>query len=78
MMAAQLVKLYRKSQRSNNDRNDAEAIATAAREGNMRFVPIKSIDQQARLSWHGCAEAPRRRVWRLATVCAAFWPSLGS
>lgn len=33
------------------DRNDAEAIATAARQGNMRFVPVKSVDQQARLSW---------------------------
>ncbi len=56
LMAAQLVKPYRKSQRSKNDRNDAEAIATAARQGNMRFVSIKSIDQQARLSWHRVRE----------------------
>ena len=56
LMAAQLVKPYRKSQRSKNDRNDAEAIATAARQGNMRFVPIKTIDQQARLSWHRVRE----------------------
>ncbi|CAM5300494.1 IS110 family transposase (Fragment) OS=Rhodanobacter lindaniclasticus OX=75310 GN=B1991_18305 PE=4 SV=1 [Rhodanobacter lindaniclasticus] len=56
LMAAQLVKPYRKSQRSKNDRNDAEAIATAARQGNMRFVPIKSVDQQARLSWHRVRE----------------------
>ena len=55
-MAAQLVKPYRKTQRSKNDRNDAEAIATAARQGNMRFVPIKTIDQQARLSWHRVRE----------------------
>lgn len=56
LMAAQLVKPYRKSQRSKNDRNDAEAIATAARQGNMRFVPVKSIEQQARLSWHRVRE----------------------
>ena len=42
--------------RSKNDRTDAEAIATAARQGNMRFVPVKSIDQQVRLSWHRVRE----------------------
>ena len=56
IMAAQFVKPYRKSSRSKNDRNDAEAIATAARQGNMRFVPVKSIDQQVRLSWHRVRE----------------------
>jgi len=56
LMAAQLVKPYRLSQRSKNDRNDAEAIATAARQGNMRFVPVKDIDQQVRLSWHRVRE----------------------
>lgn len=56
IMAAQLVKPYRKSVRSKNDRNDAEAIATAARQGNMRFVPVKDIDQQVRLSWHRVRE----------------------
>lgn len=52
IMAAQFVKPFRKSARSKNDQADAEAIATAARQGNMRFVPVKSIDQQVRLSWH--------------------------
>jgi transposase len=56
IMAAQFVKPFRKSVRSKNDRNDAEAIATAARQGNMRFVPVKSIDQQVRLSWHRVRE----------------------
>ena len=56
LIAAQFVKPFRKSQRSKNDRNDAEAIATAARQGNMRFVAIKSVDQQARLSWHRVRE----------------------
>lgn len=56
LMAAQLVKPFRKSQANKNDRNDAEAIATAARQGNMRFVTVKSADQQARLAWHRVRE----------------------
>lgn len=56
LMAAQFVKPFRKSQAAKNDRNDAEAIATAARQGNMRFVPVKSVDQQARLSEHRIRE----------------------
>lgn len=56
LMAAQFVKPFRKSQSAKNDRNDAEAIATAARQGNMRFVPVKTIDQQARLSEHRIRE----------------------
>lgn len=47
---------FRKSQTTKNDRNDADAIATAARQGNMRFVPIKTVDQQARLAWHRVRE----------------------
>jgi transposase len=56
LIAAQLVKPFRKSQTKKNDRNDAEAIATAARQGNMRIVPIKTLDQQTRLSWHRARE----------------------
>lgn len=56
LIAAQFVAPFRKSQATKNDRNDAEAIATAARQGNMRFVPIKTVDQQARLAWHRVRE----------------------
>src|SRR5207245_11129055 len=56
LMAAQFVTPFRKSRSSKNDRNDAEAIATAARQGNMRFVSVKPVDQQARLSWHRVRE----------------------
>src|SRR5690606_34273709 len=56
LMAAQFVKPFRKSQGNKNDRNDAEAIATAARQGNMRFVAVKTVDQQARLAWHRVRE----------------------
>jgi transposase len=55
-MAAQFVTPFRKSAQSKNDHNDAEAIATAARQGNMRFVSVKTVDQQARLSWHRVRE----------------------
>jgi transposase len=55
-MAAQFVAPFRKSRTAKNDRNDAEAIATAARQGNMRFVPVKTVDQQVRLSWHRARE----------------------
>ena len=56
IIAAQFVKPFRKSGRTKNDRADAEAVATAARQGNMRFVPVKSIDQQVRLAWHRVRE----------------------
>lgn len=55
-MAAQFVAPFRKSRTAKNDRNDAEAIVTAARQGNMRFVPVKTIEQQVRLSWHRVRE----------------------
>lgn len=56
LMAAQFVRPFRKNPLAKNDPNDAEAIATAARQGNMRFVPVKTVDQQARLSWHRVRE----------------------
>lgn len=56
LIAAHLVKPFRKSRAIKNDRNDAEAIATAAQQGHMRFVPIKTVDQQARLAWHRARE----------------------
>jgi transposase len=56
LMAAQFVTPFRKSRSTKNDRNDAEAIATAARQGNMRFVPVKTQEQQARLAWHRVRE----------------------
>lgn len=56
LMAAQFVTPFRKSRTAKNDRNDAEAIATAARQGNMRFVPVKDVEQQARLAWHRVRE----------------------
>jgi transposase len=52
LMAAEFVAPFRKSKGAKNDRNDAQAIVTAARQPDMRFVSVKSINQQAILAWH--------------------------
>jgi transposase len=50
LMAARFVQPYRKSDK--NDTNDAEAICEAVGRPNMRFVSVKSIEQQSVLCWH--------------------------
>ena len=50
LMAPQFVKPYVKTNK--NDQADAEAICEAVSRPNMRFVPIKSIEQQDILSIH--------------------------
>jgi transposase len=50
LMAPQFVKPYVKANKT--DAADAEAICEAVRRPNMRFVPIKNVDQQAVLSLH--------------------------
>jgi transposase len=50
LMAPQFVKPYVKTNK--NDVADAEAICEAVGRANMRFVPIKSVEQQAILSVH--------------------------
>jgi transposase len=52
LMAAELVSPFRLSRSAKNDRNDAQAILCALQQPNMRFVTVKSIDQQAMLAWH--------------------------
>ncbi len=52
LMAAELVAPFRMSRGAKNDRNDAQAILCAVLQPNMRFVTVKSIDQQAMLAWH--------------------------
>ncbi|MDN5939996.1 MAG: IS110 family transposase [Salinisphaera sp.] len=66
IIAAQFVTPFRKGRKTKNDRADAEAIATAARQGNMRFVPIKSLDQQVRLSWHRMREGYKTEALAIA------------
>ncbi len=50
LMAPQFVKPYVKTNKS--DRNDAEGICEAVARPNMRFVPVKTLEQQAVLSVH--------------------------
>lgn len=50
LMAGQFVSPYRKS--GKNDANDAEAICEAVGRPNMRFVPVKNVEQQAVLALH--------------------------
>jgi transposase len=50
LMAAKFVSPYRRN--GKNDGNDAEAICEAVSRPGMRFVPVKSIEQQALLSLH--------------------------
>jgi transposase len=50
LMAPQFVAPYRKEQK--NDGNDAEAICEAVARPSMRFVPVKTVEQQAVLTVH--------------------------
>ena len=50
LMAPKFVAPYRKS--GKNDGNDAEAVCEAVSRPNMRFVPVKSVEQQALLAMH--------------------------
>lgn len=50
IMAARFVAPYRKG--GKNDGNDAEAICEAVGRPSMRFVPVKSVEQQALLTLH--------------------------
>jgi transposase len=50
LIAPQFVKPYVKTNK--NDAADAEAICKAVARPNMRFVPIKNVEQQSVLSLH--------------------------
>lgn len=74
LMAPQFVAPYRKS--GKNDGNDAEAICEAVTRPSMRFVPVKSTEQQVQLCVHrvreGCIQ--ERTAWlnRLRGLLAEF------
>jgi len=55
IMAAEFVRPYVKSNK--NDELDAEAICEAVGRPNMRFVSVKTVDQQSVLSLHRAREA---------------------
>ncbi len=58
LIAPQYVKPFVKSQK--NDKNDAQGIADAASRDGMRFVPVKSIEQQDIQSLHRVRERYHR------------------
>jgi len=67
------VKPLRKAKAAKNNRNDAEAVATAARQGNMRLVPVKGVDQPARLSWHRTRDGRKQAIGnRIRGLLAEF------
>jgi len=74
IIAAEFVRPFRKS--GKNDANDAEAICTAVRQANMRFVTIKSVEQQAALSVHrlgqGLVEERTALINRLRGLLTEF------
>ena len=85
IMAAEFVEPYRKSRAMKNDRNDAEAIALAVRDATMRFVAVKTAEQQARLSRHRMREgwkeertALMNRIRGLLTEFGVIYPRSSS
>ncbi len=64
LIAPQYVKPFVKGQK--NDYNDAEAIAEAAQRPTMRFVPIKSVEQQDIQNLH----CQRERIKKARTALA--------
>src|SRR5215813_8170463 len=59
LLAPDLVKPFRKSQAAKNDRNDAQAILITALQPDMRFVAVKSLEQQSILAVHRMREGWR-------------------
>ena len=70
-MPAQYVKAYIK--RNKHDAADAEAICEAIGRPTMRFVPVKTADQQAAVLLH----RGRERLVRQRTGLGSFFDSIG-
>jgi transposase len=74
LMAPKFVAPYRKS--GKNDGNDAEAICEAVSRPSMRFVPVKSVEQQAMLTLHrvrlGFVEERTATINRIRGLLAEF------
>lgn len=77
LMAPKFVAPYRMSgRRGKNDAADAAAICEAVQRPTMRFVPVKSLEQQARLSVHrmrqGFIEQRTATINRIRGLLAEF------
>jgi transposase len=74
LMAPKFVAPYRR--RGKNDSNDAEAICVAVSRPSMRFVPVKTLEQQATLTLHrvrlGFVEERTATINRIRGLLAEF------
>jgi len=75
LMPAKDVKAYVK--RNKNDAADAEAICEAVRRPTMRFVQIKSAEQQGRLMLHRTRDLLMRQRTQLINALRAHMAELG-
>src|SRR5689334_15028005 len=75
LMPAQYVKAYIK--RNKNDAADAEAICEAVRRPTMRFVPVKTADQQAAVLLHRGRERLVRQRTTLVNALRAHLAEFG-
>jgi len=75
LMPPAYVKPYVK--RNKNDGRDAEAICEAVGRPTMRFVPVKSVEQQAALAVHGTRALLVRQRTMLANALRAALGELG-
>jgi hypothetical protein len=68
LMPPQYVKAYVK--RNKNDAADAAAICEAVKRPSMRFVPVKTVEQQSALLMHGQGRSlDRIAAWPKAATC---------
>ena len=74
-MPANDVKAYVK--RHKNDAADAEAICEAVRRPTMRFVRIKSAEQQGQLMQHRTRDVLIRQRTQIINALRRIWPSSG-
>ena len=70
LIALQLAKLY--AERGKNDMADAEALCEAMSRPTMRFVPVKTAEQQAALMLVGVRDRLIRNRTQLSNAICAF------
>src|SRR6187200_1205906 len=75
LMPAKDVKAYVK--RNKNDAADAEAICEAVRRPTMRFVTVKTVEQQGRLMQHRVRDLLMRQRTQLINALRAHLAELG-
>ena len=73
LMPPNYVKAYVK--RNKHDVADAEAICEAVRRPSMRFVPVKTAEQQSALMMHRARDLLIRQRTMLVNACVGTWPS---